>query len=121
VEDFTGKLLARFRNNSGKPIVINDICVHYAYDVMSALAFGEPVGLITGECDASANKVLQDIREGIDAIGFLAHLPWLQALTTTFSWAIGPMRNWNRWSELQAEQRIKVLSFLHSGRKFRIR
>ncbi|KAL2794966.1 cytochrome P450 [Aspergillus keveii] len=99
VEEFTSQLLDRIGNNLEKPILVNEICIHYSYDVMSALAFGEPMGYTMGESNDTAKSVLDNIQRGVDAIGLLLHVPWLMGTLTTFSWAIGPMREWNQYSE----------------------
>lgn len=75
---------------------------------MSALAFGEEMGFVTGEVDDVANEILQNTQSGVDAIGLLLHVPWLMTTLTTFSWIIRPMRKWNEWSRDQAERRKKV-------------
>ncbi|KAL3465446.1 cytochrome P450 [Aspergillus heterothallicus] len=98
VEDLTSQLLVRISANLGKPILVNEICIHYSYDVMSALAFGEPMGYIKGESNSTAKSVLDNIQKGVDAIGLLLHVPWLMGTLTTLSWAIGPMREWNNYS-----------------------
>ncbi|KAL4745630.1 hypothetical protein BDW72DRAFT_186361 [Aspergillus terricola var. indicus] len=105
VEEFTSQLLVRISNNLGKPILVNDICIHYSYDVMSALAFGEPMGYIKGDSNDTAKSVLDNIQKGVDAIGLLLHVPWLMGMLTTFSWAIGPMHEWNEYSEKLVIQR----------------
>jgi hypothetical protein len=46
LEDFTGTLLKRIRYNLGKAITINEITLHYSYDVMTQLAFGESGGFV---------------------------------------------------------------------------
>lgn len=66
---------------------------------MSALAFGDPMGFLKGDSNDVANSVLDNIQKGVDAIGLLLHVPWLMGTLTTFSWAIGPMRQWNEYSE----------------------
>ncbi|KAL1981812.1 hypothetical protein VTN96DRAFT_2108 [Rasamsonia emersonii] len=99
IEGFTDDLLVRIGKNLGKPIVVNEICIHYSYDVMSALAFGNPMGFIKGDSNEIANSILSNIQRGVDAIGLLLHVPWLMTTLTTFSWAIGPMRQWNLYSQ----------------------
>ncbi|KAL4877038.1 cytochrome P450 [Aspergillus karnatakaensis] len=99
VEELTTQLLSRISKNLHKPILVNEICIHYSYDVMSALAFGEPMGYTEGNSNETAKSVLDNIQKGVDAIGLLLHVPWLMGMLTTFSWAIGPMREWNQYSE----------------------
>ncbi|BCS24988.1 cytochrome P450 [Aspergillus puulaauensis] len=105
VEEFTSQLLVRIGKNLGQPILVNEICIHYSYDVMSALAFGDPMGFIKGDSNDIAKSVLDNIQKGVDAIGLLLHVPWLMGMLTTFSWAIGPMREWNEYSEKLVIQR----------------
>ncbi|OJJ42108.1 hypothetical protein ASPZODRAFT_137494 [Penicilliopsis zonata CBS 506.65] len=108
IEEFTSQLLSRIARDGAKgPILVNEVCIHYSYDVMSALAFGDPMGFIQGDSNAVANSVLNNIQNGVDAIGLLLHVPWLMGMLTTFSWAIGPMRQWNEYSEGLVELRKK--------------
>ncbi|QGA22244.1 hypothetical protein EYB26_009960 [Talaromyces marneffei] len=108
IEEFTGQLIERIEKNDGKPILLNEICIHYSYDVMSALAFGDPMGFLKGDSNDVANSVLDNIQKGVDAIGLLLHVPWLMGTLTTFSWAIGPMRQWNEYSEQLVVLRKKM-------------
>ncbi|KAL5047501.1 hypothetical protein BDW71DRAFT_213947 [Aspergillus fruticulosus] len=58
VEEFTSQLLVRIGNNLGKPILPNEICIHYSYD---------------GDSNDIAKSVLDNIQKGVDAIGLLLH------------------------------------------------
>jgi hypothetical protein len=111
--------LQRIGENDGKPILLNEICIHYSYDVMAALAFGDPMGFVKGESNDVANSVLDNIQKGVDAIGLLLHVPWLMGTLTTFSWAIGPMRQWNEYSGqlvvLRKEVCLGLRRFLVAG------
>lgn len=98
IEEFTSQFLDRIGKSNGNPILLNDICIHYSYDVMSALAFGDPMGFVKGESNEAATSVLDNMQRGIDAIGLLLHIPWLMGILTTFSWAIGPTRLWTKYS-----------------------
>ncbi|KAL3469591.1 cytochrome P450 [Aspergillus californicus] len=82
VEEFTSQLLLRIGKTLGKPILANEICIHYSYDVMSALAFGEPMGYISGNSNDTAKSVLDNIQKEVEAIG-LPHVPWLMGILTT--------------------------------------
>jgi hypothetical protein len=85
---------------------------------MSALAFGEPMGYTKGESNDTAKSVLDNIQRGVDAIGLLLHVPWLMGTLTTFSWAIGPMREWNQYSESLVIKR-KSVSILNYQYRYR--
>lgn len=106
LELFTDSLLRQIRLNLGQPILINDLAVHYSYDVMTQLAFGESEGFVDGSSSQSADNVVGGIHMAFDAIGLFSHVPWIMTLLTTFASLPGPMRVVNDWSD-QALRRRK--------------
>lgn len=108
LEEFTYTLLERIKRNAGKAIVINELAIHYSYDVMTQLAFGESGGFVDGSSNETAKAVLSGIQKGVDAIGLLNQVPWIMTLLTTFAFLPGPMRVFNDWSNLALEKRKKV-------------
>lgn len=108
LEEFTDTLLERIKRNTGKAIIINQLAIHYSYDVMTQLAFGESGGFVDGSSDDVANAVLGGIQKGVDAIGLLNQVPWVMTLLTTFAFLPGPMRVFNDWSNQALENRKKV-------------
>jgi cytochrome P450 len=84
IEGFTDTLLARIEKNEGKPVVLNDLCIHYSYDVMSALAFGDSTHFLEGKSTEVATKILNNITEGIVAVGALLHVPWVSLHRMSF-------------------------------------
>jgi hypothetical protein len=112
IESFTDSLLRRLRQNLGNPVAINELTVHYSYDVMNHLAFGQSGGFIDGTSSETSNEVLDGIRSGFDAIGLFSHVPWIMTLLTTFAAFLpGPMRAINNWSNQALIRRKKVHSF----------
>ena len=108
VERFTDHLIARMRKNVDRPILVNELCMHYSYDVMSAMAFGKSTNFIDGLANKRASLVLKGIRETILAVGLILHVPWLMAVLTAVPFLPGPMRSMNLWSSDQVEERRKV-------------
>lgn len=98
LEQFTDTFLDRIEVDIGKAIVINEITIHYSYDVMTQLAYGKAGGFLSGASTKAANEVLAGIQKGIDAIGLLCQVPWIMTLLTTFAGLGGPMKVFNDWS-----------------------
>ena len=65
--------MKRIENNIGEAVIINELALHYSYDVMTQLAFGESGGFADGSSSDTANEVLNGIHEGAYAIGLLCH------------------------------------------------
>ncbi|KAG0646070.1 Cytokinin biosynthesis 2 [Hyphodiscus hymeniophilus] len=107
IEEFTDSLLARVASSGGKPLALNDLCIHYSYDVMSALAFGDSTRFLEGKSTKTATKILDNIREGIVAVGALLHVPWILTVVESISFA-GPMMEFNRWSAEQVDKRSQM-------------
>ncbi|KAF2089797.1 putative benzoate 4-monooxygenase cytochrome P450 [Saccharata proteae CBS 121410] len=108
IEEFTGSFLARIERNASKAININDICTHFSYDVMSALAFGHPAGFTNEKCSEKSRRVLEGIHVGMDAIAVLIHVPWVMTMLEACSSLPSPMKLFNDWSKEQVEFRSKM-------------
>lgn len=76
MEEFTDQLLARLREDQGKPVQLLLYCTYFSYDVMSKLAFGDSMGFIQDEQTESAASILQTFTSGLDVMGILHHMPW---------------------------------------------
>lgn len=85
-----------------KSIIINELCIHYSYDVMSSLAFGASAKFLEGESSEFANKVLSEIQWGIRMVGFLIHIPWVLTIVESIE------SGFTKWSRGQVENRKKV-------------
>ena len=107
IENFTDSLLARIEANIGQPVIINELCIHYSYDVMSSLAFGYSTKFLEGRSTQSATKILKNIQKGIVAVGALLQVPWMLTVVECISFA-GPMMEFNNWSAEQVEKRRKA-------------
>ncbi|KAG9235686.1 putative benzoate 4-monooxygenase cytochrome P450 [Amylocarpus encephaloides] len=107
IEEFTESLLERFESTAGKPVVINELTLHYSYDVMSSLAFGASTNFIQGKASETASTILSNIKEGIVAIGLLSHIPWMLNVAETLSF-IGPMKMFKSWSKQMVTERREM-------------
>jgi hypothetical protein len=100
--------LKRIKIKTGEAVIINELALHYSYDVMTQLAFGESGGFADGSSSDTANEVLNGIHKGAYAIGLLSQVPWIMTLLTTFAGLGGPMKLFNDWSNQALEKRKKV-------------
>lgn len=107
IEEFTSGFLKRIETSKGEKVNINELCLHYSYDVMSLLAFGESSRFLEGTCTQQSKKVLKGVRDGGIAVGAFVHVPWILTIVESISFA-GPIRNLNLWSAEQVERRKKV-------------
>ncbi|KAK8911062.1 hypothetical protein QC760_000124 [Botrytis cinerea] len=105
VEEFTTHFLARLSKGAEDPLVINELCVQYSYDVMSALAFGIHTEFLNGKETAAAKKVLDNIQSGMSALAAVVHIPWMFTVIDVISFIGGPMKEFNDWSASQVEAR----------------
>jgi hypothetical protein len=76
VEEYTEQLLARLRKDNGKPVPVLDYCSYYSYDIVTDLSFGKPMGLIKGDADKAAKKIVTIFSDGLEAMGLMYHVPW---------------------------------------------
>ncbi|KAF1960190.1 cytochrome P450 [Byssothecium circinans] len=106
VEDFTSQLLTRLREADGEPVQLLNYCVYYAYDVMSALAFGKPMGLVNGGSNEYAESILHTMTDGLDAMGYVYHVPWFANAVGVLMHLGGPLKVWADWSQQQMEERM---------------
>lgn len=117
---FTGQLLTRLRNESGKPVSLLPYMSFYSYDVMAKLAFGNSFGYITGEQSDAADKLLSIMTDSLFAMGLFQHMPWLMnTLGVIFSFA-GPMKTWTDWTVGQMKARMAVSLHVLRARNSRI-
>lgn len=82
--------------------------MYYSYDVMSTLAFGQPMGFIKGEQTEVAQKVLDIMSGSLSVFGLLAHVPWLMQFLVVVGSVAGPMKEWTDWSVGQMKARLAV-------------
>ncbi|KAK0644859.1 Tryprostatin B 6-hydroxylase [Lasiodiplodia hormozganensis] len=109
LEQFTDILLERIGKNVGKAVPINDLAMHYSYDVMTQLAFGEPGGFVDGSADDVATDMLEGMQKGVDAIGILCQMPWVLGILMALATVIPtPMSTFNGWAAKSLERRMKM-------------
>ena len=113
IENFTEQLLTRLRNEEGLPVPLLEYTTYYSYDVMAALAFGEPMGFIKGEQSDVAASILSTFTNGVQAMGYMYHMPWLMNALGVLTSMAGPMKEWRDWSvrQMKARMAVRHLSF----------
>ncbi|RDW71423.1 hypothetical protein BP6252_07986 [Coleophoma cylindrospora] len=107
LEGFTDIFLSRLSCQLGDPIEIRTIANHYSYDVMTQLAYGKAGGFLSGTAGKTIDAVISGIKEGVDVIGLLYHVPWALNLVVTFGSVGGPIKTWNDWSKHAVAERKK--------------
>ncbi|RDW83071.1 hypothetical protein BP5796_04562 [Coleophoma crateriformis] len=107
LEGFTDIFLSRLNRQLGDPIEIKEIANHYSYDVMTQLAYGKAGGFLSGTAGKTVDAVIAGIKDGVDAIGLLYHVPWMLNLVVTFGSIGGPIKAWNDWSKHAVVERKK--------------
>ncbi|KAF2737787.1 cytochrome P450 [Polyplosphaeria fusca] len=105
VEEFTSELLDRIERTNGQSVTLNEFCIHYSYDVMSALVFGRSMGFNTGQSSDVANRIIQIIADSLHALGLMCHIPWLMKALGTLLSSAGPMALWEDWTRDQLAER----------------
>jgi cytochrome P450 len=105
IEEFTTQLHDRIEKAAGGPVPFNEFCIHYSYDVMSALTFGAPMGFNTGQSTDVANRILKHIEGSFHAIGIMLHVPWFMKAVGTLNSSMGPIKMWEQWVRQQLATR----------------
>lgn len=108
IEEMCGQLLERLRQADGKPVLLLETMTYFSYDVMSALAFGKPMGFITGESSEIADSILETFTQGLSAMGIMYHMPWLMNALGILTSLAGPLKDWTDWSVSQMKARMAV-------------
>lgn len=109
IKEFTDTLLARVEDNIEKSIIINELFIHYSYDIMSFLAFGSPTKFLEGKSTDTATKILNNIQGSVGAIRILLHILWMLTILEYISFA-SPMVEFNNWAADQVKKRRSVYS-----------
>lgn len=109
VEHFTDQLLERLRREEGQLIPLIEYTTYYSYDVMAALAFGQPMGFINGDHSDIAASLLATFTKSVTLIGYMYHMPWLMNTIGSLTSFAGPMKEWRDWSVSQMRTRMQVI------------
>ena len=77
----------------------------FSFDVMSDLAFGEPLNMLTSEENHFTVSLLQD---GMDLLGPLSPVPWLVRIGMSVPGVAQNFKDLLLWSANKLQQRMKV-------------
>lgn len=105
LEHFAQQLLSAICQASERPIDVSKLFYLYSFDVMSDLAFGEPLNMLESDENHITVGLLQD---GMDLLGPLSPVPWLVRIGFGIP---GVARNFKRllaWSAKKLEHRLQV-------------
>lgn len=105
LEHFAQQLLSAIRRASERPINVSKLFYLYSLDVMSDLAFGEPLNMLESDENHFTVSLLQD---GMDLLGPLSPVPWLVRIGFGIP---GVAQNFKRllaWSAKKLEYRLQV-------------
>ncbi|EKG12963.1 Cytochrome P450 [Macrophomina phaseolina MS6] len=110
IEAATDELLSVLAQNSrkGTPVVFNELVQRYSFDIMCTLAFGQPMGYLTGKTTAQDESIFKSIHDSLDMIALFVHTPWIIKILEVCSMIPGPMKRLNDWSAAKVELRKKV-------------
>ncbi|KAF2113871.1 cytochrome P450 [Lophiotrema nucula] len=108
VEEFTSELLERIEKSNGALVPLNEFCVHYSYDVMSALVFGTSIGFNTGQSSEVARRIVAILSGNLHGLGVMLHVPWfMKAIATPLSF-VGPVKLWEEWTRDRLAERRAI-------------
>ncbi|GME46989.1 cytochrome p450 [Neofusicoccum parvum] len=93
---------------SGAPVLINDLCQRYSFDIMCSLAFGKSGGYLLGQTGARDEAIFKIIHDSLDVIALVVHTPWVIKILENCSKIPGPMKSLNDWSAEKVEMRKKM-------------
>lgn len=105
MNEIANQMIASFEKKNGRPILINDWCHFYTFDLMGDLGFGRTYGqLQTGETHPAIDKVQKFLRAGVIAVQVL----WLVNIGQHMPGGVDPMRTLREWAENQLASRAKL-------------
>lgn len=79
---------------------------------MCTLAFGEPMGYLTGKTTAQDESIFKSIHDSLDMIALFVHTPWIIKIMEVCSVIPGPIKRLNDWSATKVGLRKKVIGIL---------
>ncbi|KAL0256524.1 hypothetical protein SLS55_008919 [Diplodia seriata] len=100
-------VLAR-HSHSGTPVPFNEMAQRFSFDIMCALAFGEPAGYLTGKTTVDDESIFKSMYDSLDVIGLFVHTPWMIKTLETCSGLPGPMKRLRDWSAAKVERRKQM-------------
>ncbi|KAL8952391.1 MAG: hypothetical protein Q9222_001700 [Ikaeria aurantiellina] len=106
---FATQLQERIRQTNAQPVNVSRLFYLYSFDVMSDLAFGEPLDMLINDKNHFAVGFLQD---GMDLLGPLSPVPWLVRIGLSIPGVAQNFKTLLSWSAQKLEHRIQDPSHL---------
>jgi len=104
---FSGQLHDYICNSKESPIDVSKLFYYFSFDVMSDLAFGEPLNML--KCDENHFTVAL-LQDGMDLLGPLSPVPWLVRIGMSIPGVARNFKDLLSWSARKLEQRMQVRS-----------
>ncbi|KAK7725396.1 hypothetical protein SLS57_003873 [Botryosphaeria dothidea] len=110
IEAATDELLSVLAQGSRSGLLVDfkDTIQRYSFDVMCTLAFGEPMGYLTGKTTAQDESIFKSIHDSLDMIALFVHTPWIIKIMEVCSVIPGPIKRLNDWSATKVGLRKKM-------------
>lgn len=102
---FAEHLRNAIRHLDESPINVSKLFYLYSFDVMSDLAFGEPLNMLKSKENHFTVGLLQD---GMDLLGPLSPVPWLVRIGFSVPRVAQNFKTLLSWSAKKLEYRIQV-------------
>lgn len=102
-------LHSRISALDGKPVDVSKLFYLYSFDVMSDLAFGEPLNMLDNDEYHFTVGLLQD---GMNLLGPLSPVPWLVRIGYSIPGVAQNFKDLLDWSAQKLRYRMKVQSAL---------
>ncbi|KAL8831711.1 MAG: hypothetical protein Q9170_005173, partial [Blastenia crenularia] len=101
---FAIQLQQVIRQSNGSSIDVSKLFYLYSFDVMSDLAFGEPLNMLISDENHFVVGLLQD---GMDLLGPLSPVPWLVRIGLSIPYVASNFKTLLAWSAKKLQYRIQ--------------
>ena len=109
---FALQLRDAIRHSNKPSINVSKLYYLYSFDVMSDLAFGEPLNMLVSDENHFAIDFLHD---GMDLLGPLSPVPWLVRISLGFPGFASNFKKLLSWSAKKLQHRMQVQPDLQSA------
>ena len=105
VKYFAEQLQGTVRQSKNCTTNVSKLFYLYSFDVMSDLAFGEPLNMLTSDENHFTVRLLQD---GMDLLGPLSPVPWLVRIGYSIPGVAQHFKSLLAWSAKKLQHRVQV-------------
>ena len=109
--NFSSQLYEHIKVLDGDSVNVSKLFYLYSFDVMSDLAFGEPLAMLERDENHFTVELLQS---GMDILGPLSPAPWLVRIGYSIPGVAQKFKNLLAWSAQKLEHRVLVRAYIVS-------